>query len=255
MAAAVSPDVPTKVLQPFKGIAVFTPGGDLVYCIDTQKRTQWHIHLCGALQEHLGLVESPHFLVPTFTATVDCWVNPETQSLELIAEMYTRISRYQGLLNAVFRLDDLEWQIIRPRQEHQSSLMIDAYRSRFPQLWECNDVVMDLSPPTSFKAKEAQTTPETHQQSTSAAPVLRLFISGHSAMIEKIMTTLQEALERSRYRPYTLQVIDVAKHPEQAESDQISATPTLLRVWPQPTRRLVGQLIQPKAVLDLINNL
>ncbi|MFM7558989.1 MAG: circadian clock protein KaiB, partial [Cylindrospermopsis raciborskii] len=55
--------------QVFKGIALFTPGGDLIYCIDPSKQKRWHLHLCGVLQQILNLSEPPHFLVPCYTAT------------------------------------------------------------------------------------------------------------------------------------------------------------------------------------------
>jgi circadian clock protein KaiB len=49
-------------------------------------------------------------------------------------------------------------------------------------------------------------------------------------------------LEQSLSHPYTLKVIDVSQHPEQAELDQVSATPTLVKVYPRPVRRIVGDL-------------
>ncbi|NES20799.1 MAG: hypothetical protein F6K41_18165 [Symploca sp. SIO3E6] len=70
--------------------------------------------------------------------------------------------------------------------------------------------------------------------------VLRLFISGHSETTEEILKNLHQLLENSLRHPYTLKIVDIFKHPEQAEENQISATPTLLRVWPQPARRIVG---------------
>ena len=72
--------------------------------------------------------------------------------------------------------------------------------------------------------------------------VLRLFVAGHSATTEKILQNLHESLERSLGYPYTLKVIDVLTNPEQAEIDQVSATPTLVKVWPHPIRRIVGNL-------------
>ena len=129
----------------FKGIAVFTPGGDLVYCRDYQKRAQWHLNLCGALQEQLGLLESPHFLVPVFTATVDCWHNAATSTLHIAAEAYPFVYQYQGLLNALFDLGNLEWTRLRPSPEQIDLSVLATHRSRFPQLWENHDLVLDLS--------------------------------------------------------------------------------------------------------------
>lgn len=82
--------------------------------------------------------------------------------------------------------------------------------------------------------------------------VLRLFVSGHSAATEYILMSLHQLLEQSLRQPYTLKVIDIFKHPEQAEANQISATPTLLRVWPHPVRRIVGDLTDAERVLRVV---
>lgn len=235
----------------FKGIAVFTPGGDLVYCRDYQKKAQWHLNLCGALQEHLGLPESPHFLVPAFTATVDCWRDAATATTHIAAELYPFVYRYQGLLNAIFELGNLEWARLRLNANSIDLSVLETYRSRFPQLWINHNLVLDLSessPPSS--ASDGQSS----RQNEMPGTVLKLFVSGYSAATERILTTLQSVLETSRYQPYTLQMVDVSKHPEQAEADQIAATPTLLRVTPLPVRRLVGELDNPRAILSLLKD-
>ena len=41
---------------------------------------------------------------------------------------------------------------------------------------------------------------------------------------------------------YELEIIDVLEHPEAAEEARIVVTPTLIRVRPEPVRRLVGDL-------------
>ena len=82
-------------------------------------------------------------------------------------------------------------------------------------------------------------------------------LSGKSLVLnifEQILKTLQGVLESSRYSPYTLQMIDVSKNPEQAEADQIAATPTLVRISPQPIKRLVGELDNPRAILSLLSD-
>lgn len=234
----------------FKGIAVFTPGGDLVYCRDYQKRAQWHLNLCGALQEQLGLPESPHFLVPAFTATVDCWRNSATTSMQIAAEAYPFVYRYQGLLNAIFELGNLEWTRLRFSPDTVDLSILDTYRSRFPQLWESHNLVLDLSDSLSAPLPPLPT--PNQPVDTATGTVLRLFVSGHSAVTEQILTTLQGVLEGSRHQPYTLQMVDVSKHPEQAEADQVAATPTLVRVAPAPIRRLVGELDNPRAILSLL---
>ncbi|MCZ8058097.1 MAG: circadian clock protein KaiB, partial [Microcystis sp. LE19-12.2C] len=100
--AIVLPDI-------FKGIALFTPGGDLIYCIDPNKQTHWHLNLCAALQSALGLPEPPHFLVPSFTATIDRWRDPYSHRIHTRAEVYPLVRRYQPLLNAIFATDERAW--------------------------------------------------------------------------------------------------------------------------------------------------
>ena len=253
---------PSPNASPFKGIALFTPGGDLVYCIDPHKQKHWHLQLCLFLQELLGLAEPPHFLVPCFTATVDHWRDPRSQSLTTFAEIYPFVSRHQALLNAVFGAADLDWQ---PAQRHLCDpLVIAAYRQQFPQLWQTHDLVARLQPLQPAALRSAQTLFAAQPDGTSPDPqaasqdfsgsgyVMRLFVSGSNSATERILTSLHELLENHLRQPYTLKVIDVRKHPELAEANQITATPTLVKLWPEPVRRIVGEIDDPLKLLQVI---
>ncbi|BDI19748.1 hypothetical protein ANSO36C_55500 [Nostoc cf. commune SO-36] len=79
-----------------------------------------------------------------------------------------------------------------------------------------------------------------------------MFVAGHSSTTERILKNLHELLERSLGHPYTLKVIDVLSHPEQAELNQVSATPTLVKVWPHPIRRIVGELDHVEKILQML---
>jgi circadian clock protein KaiB len=48
---------------------------------------------------------------------------------------------------------------------------------------------------------------------------------------------------------YTLEVIDLLKHPQLAEGDQILAIPTLVRKVPEPIRKIIGDLSNEEKVL------
>lgn len=248
--------VPTQPPELFKGIALFTPGGDLVYCIDPQKRNRWHIHLCGALQHLLGLTEAPHFLVPCYTATVDCWQEPQTQQIKTVAEASPLVQRYQPILNAVFQTGDLVWQPSPLNRDLCDPVVLLTYRRQFPQLWESHDLIVryELS-----AAYTAQTAISAHAASadtlgSTQGYVFRLFVAGYSLATERILHKLHRLLEQALEHPYTLKVIDVSQHPEQAESNHISATPTLVRVWPQPVRRVVGSLENVEQLLVMLDD-
>ena len=82
--------------------------------------------------------------------------------------------------------------------------------------------------------------------------IFRLFVSGHNIDTERTLQILHRLLEQSLGHPYTLKVIDIFKHPEQAEANSISATPTLIRISPQPIKRIVGELDDVERVLKLL---
>jgi circadian clock protein KaiB len=84
--------------------------------------------------------------------------------------------------------------------------------------------------------------------------ILRLFVSGHSVTTEETLKTLHHYLAELLPHPYTLKVIDVLKQPEQAELDQVIATPTLVKAWPLPARKLVGGLNQPDKLARLLRD-
>lgn len=243
-------------LQGFKGIALFTPGGDLVYCIDPQKQTHWHIHLCEMLQHWLGLSELPHFLVTCYAATVDRTVDPKTGQIQQVAEASPLVVRYQPLLNAVFGTEGLIWHPTPLRREVCDPMILTAYRAEFPQLWECHDLILRYDQSAFRTGHRLPVQPALNPAASDMEAqgyVLRLFVAGHSSTTERILQKLYSLLEQVLDQPYSLKVIDVAQHPEQAELDQITATPTLVRAWPQPIRRIVGNLENVEQLLGLLN--
>ncbi|HIK11688.1 MAG TPA: circadian clock KaiB family protein [Oscillatoriaceae cyanobacterium M33_DOE_052] len=240
----------------FKGIALFTPGGDLIYCIDPDKQSRWHLHLCAGLQEWLGLSEPPHFLVPCYTATIDKWRSHETGELRIYAEAGLPVLRYQSLLNTLFA-ENVVWQPAPWQPELCDPKVIASYRPQFPQLWENHDLVVRLDWRKIVAETEGKFAfPPDESSSTSTAGtrgyVLRLFVSGNTVATERILKILHQLLERSLRHPYTLKVIDVHRHPEQAEANHVLATPTLVKVWPLPTRQIVGELEDAEKILRLL---
>ncbi len=241
------------VAASFKGIALFTPGGDCVYCIDEQKRARWHLDLCATLQTHLRLAEPPYFLLPCFTATVDRWVNATTAATTTIAEAYPRALRFQPLLNALFGLDHVQWQPNYANAEECSMEMIESYRATFPQLWECHDLIVRVEQVT---ATSTGLLPPTEASLSTTPPQVyhfKLFVSGvDTAATEHMLRLLHTTLETSMPNAYTLQVIDVTTHPDEAEAAQISATPTLIQISPEPLRRVVGNVLNQEHMMQLL---
>lgn len=249
----------TPLPQLFKGIALFTPGGDLVYCVDPDKQKRWHMQLCAVLQDVLNLPEPPHFLVPGYTATVDRWFDSKTQNVQTYAEVYPLVARHRVLLDVIFGDGDLPWQVIHNLPETCNPVVIQTYQQQFPQLWESHELILrcDLSfaiSATDQPAPSLAWSPANTLPNTRPGYVLRLFVSGRSGATERILKNLHQSLEQFLNQPYTLKVIDVHQHPEQVEADHISATPTLLKVWPPPARRIVGDLDDIQKILQILSS-
>jgi circadian clock protein KaiB len=248
-----------QIPQFFKGIALFTPGGDLVYNIDANKQGQWHLHLCLALQELLQLPEPPHFLVPCYTATVDRWLDPATQEVRTAAEAYPPVIRYQALLNAVFELGESRWSMAAWQEEWCNPLILASYRQQFPQLWHSHHLVMPVTeqgkslPSVALIEKTRQRSTNTESSPPASGYVLRLFVAGINPATERTLQRLHQFLERSLNDPYVLEVVDIHRHPDKAEMDQVTATPTLVKVWPKPSRKLVGELDHVEKVLQILS--
>ena len=247
----------TKVVPDlFKGIALFTPGGDLVYCLDRNKHIHWHSQLCLVFQELLKLPEPPHFLVPGYTATVDRWFCTREKRIKTAAEVYPAVGRYEPLLNILFNLQEVVWKRAEWQEQACNPVIIETYRSRFPQLWENHDLLIRLDERWERELKN-QFNPIDRQKTEDSLAhkgyVLRLFVSGNNPSTKHTLKKIHHLLETQLNHPYTLKVIDISKHPEAAETHHVSATPTLVRVCPQPIRRIVGELSDLSRVLHLIS--
>ncbi len=247
----------TPLLPPlFKGIALFTPAGDLIYGLNPDKQARWHANLCFYLQELLDLSEPPHFLIPGYTATIDRWFDPQTQQIRTLAELYPPVCQHQDLLNAIFAMPDLRWRVLPWQEETCEPEIIESYRDRFPQLWESHDLLAAYEnkpptpPPPTLGTTYGLATPSRHE--LVASYVLHLFVSGPAPKTEQTLQRIHALLEQSLPHAYTLKVIDITQHPEQAEREQIAATPTLLRVFPPPSRRIVGEFDDPQRILQIL---
>ncbi|MCA9910179.1 MAG: circadian clock protein KaiB [Anaerolineae bacterium] len=79
--------------------------------------------------------------------------------------------------------------------------------------------------------------------------VLKLYITGKTPRTETAVTTLRKICEEELRGQYQLVVIDILENPQLAEDEKILATPTLIKVLPQPLRRIIGDLSNREKVL------
>lgn len=78
---------------------------------------------------------------------------------------------------------------------------------------------------------------------------LSLYVTGASPGAQRAVASLRSFCEEHLKDRYALEVIDVYQQPDLAEGDRVIATPTLIRKFPLPLRRLVGDLSDPKRLL------
>jgi circadian clock protein KaiB len=72
--------------------------------------------------------------------------------------------------------------------------------------------------------------------------VLRLYVAGATDRSREALLRVRQLCETELNGQYDLQVIDIYQQPILARDGQILATPTLVREFPRPVRRLIGNL-------------
>jgi circadian clock protein KaiB len=79
--------------------------------------------------------------------------------------------------------------------------------------------------------------------------VLRLFITGSTPRSIRAIDNMRRICREHLAGRYDLKVIDVYQEPEATRDLQIVATPTLVKVLPEPLRRIIGDLSDRERVL------
>jgi circadian clock protein KaiB len=80
--------------------------------------------------------------------------------------------------------------------------------------------------------------------------ILKLFISGASPNSVRAINNLQKILEEHLKDKYTLNIIDIYQEKPLAQQEQIIALPLLVRKFPLPEKRLIGDMSDTAKVLD-----
>jgi circadian clock protein KaiB len=82
---------------------------------------------------------------------------------------------------------------------------------------------------------------------------LRLYVAGRTPKSVLALKNLKKYCEEHLQGQYTIEVIDLLIHPKLAEGDQILAIPTLVRKFPEPIRKIIGDLSNEEKVLVGLN--
>jgi circadian clock protein KaiB len=86
---------------------------------------------------------------------------------------------------------------------------------------------------------------------------LRLYVAGQTPKAGAAFGNLKLICEEKLKGKYHIKVIDLLKNPQIAHDDQILAVPTLIRKFPLPVKKVIGDLSETDRVLaglDLIEH-
>jgi circadian clock protein KaiB len=78
---------------------------------------------------------------------------------------------------------------------------------------------------------------------------LRLYVAGQTPKSIAALANLKRFCEEHLKGQYTIEVVDLVKHPQLARGDQILAIPTLVRKLPSPMKKIIGDLSNTERVL------
>ena len=97
--------------------------------------------------------------------------------------------------------------------------------------------------------KEKPTAAHEAKSTKAGGYVLRLYITGASPNSVKAISNLKEICEEYLKNNYSLEIIDVYQQAALAKEEQLIALPLLVKQFPLPERRLVGDLSRKEKVL------
>ena len=78
---------------------------------------------------------------------------------------------------------------------------------------------------------------------------LRLYVAGQTPKSMLAFTNLKQICEEHLLGRYEIEIIDLLENPQLARGDQILAVPTLVRKFPEPIRKIIGDLSNEDRVL------
>ncbi len=93
--------------------------------------------------------------------------------------------------------------------------------------------------------------PQTDGQPYNEEPVhykLKLFVTGASPNSLRAITNTKDFCEHYLKDQFELEIIDVYQQPLIAQTEQIVALPMLIKKFPLPERRLIGDMSDTKKV-------
>jgi circadian clock protein KaiB len=83
---------------------------------------------------------------------------------------------------------------------------------------------------------------------------LRLYVTGGSPRSVRAIVNVRALCEQHLADRYDLEIVDIARDPMRARTEQLVAAPTLVRQRPLPECRFVGDMSQTERILHRLGS-
>ena len=83
--------------------------------------------------------------------------------------------------------------------------------------------------------------------------ILKLYISGNTLRSRRAIANLKLFCDRELPQMVTIKIVDVVKYPKIAEAEKILITPTLVKEFPLPKERIIGDLSDTEVLSFVLN--
>ncbi|MES3002719.1 MAG: circadian clock KaiB family protein [Pseudomonadota bacterium] len=87
-------------------------------------------------------------------------------------------------------------------------------------------------------------------KSAACECLLRLYVSAAAPSSARAVVNTRAFCEKHLAGRYELEILSIAEHVADAANDEVIAAPTLIRVWPLPMRRFIGDMSNPQRLMD-----
>lgn len=81
---------------------------------------------------------------------------------------------------------------------------------------------------------------------------LRLYVTGSSPNSVLALRNARAICDEHFADAYELEIVDLLVHPLRASDDAVIVTPTLIKLDPRPTQRIIGTLEDAASVLSVL---
>jgi circadian clock protein KaiB len=79
--------------------------------------------------------------------------------------------------------------------------------------------------------------------------VLKLYITGTTPSSSRAVVNVRKLCETYLSGRYELEVVDIRQKPERAKEQQLIAAPTLIKLFPLPIRRFIGDMSETERLI------